>query len=194
MALLVLDLWRTKRKPTPGRPVFRKPPGRPVSWQLVLIIASVILIACSMYGAIRLETASQLNSDVQLGAQVTKSASDTALSVHVTASKVRNIGYIGIYVLGLPSTVHMADVCSRFTTLIHRGRCTDIPCAYLGNSCEHVMDGTVTPDAAGDINETLTASLITGKFQDIYVQAVVCSSEGVCQKVSQAGSRLDIHL
>lgn len=167
---------------------------RPVPLQLIFIIASVVLIGGSIYGAIRLETVSQLNSDVQLGAQITKSGNDTALSVHVTASKVKDRGYIGISVVGLPSTVAITVECGKVDVPLNGAPCSEDPCAYLRTQCERILGETVTPDAAGDINQTINDTLIAGNFQDIHVQAVLCSSGGTCQSVSQAGSRLDVHL
>ena len=184
----------TSNKRPQDQTTSKRPQDQTISMQLVFIMTSVVLIGASIYGAMRLETVSQLNSDVQLGAQITKSGNDTALTLHVTASKVKDRGYIGISVVGLPSTVDIAADCGKVYVPLNGAPCSEDPCAYLHTLCERVMGETVTPDAAGDIDEKLNDNLITGQFQDIHVQAVVCSSGGTCQSVSQAGSRLDIHL
>ena len=63
----------------------------------------------SAYGAMRLETASQRSSSAQVAA--TLNDTDSAITVHVTASKVVGGGYLWISVQGLPASPPLALAC-----------------------------------------------------------------------------------
>jgi hypothetical protein len=164
-----------------------------ISTQFVFIMASIILLATSMYGAMRLETDSQLNSAVQISASVAKDNSETTLSVHVTASKIREVGYIGINVMALPSGIPFVTLCGRIKVRQGAASCTEDPCAYL-SQCVVIFGGTVPPDPSGGVDESLSDALITGQYQDITVKASVCQTQKGCTSLGSAGSRVDLHL
>lgn len=163
--------------------------------QLVCIIASVILLATSAYGAMRLETDSQLNSSVQLSASIVQNTPGTdTLSLHVTAFKVTTVGYVGIIILGLPNGIPIIRDCEPRVVLRYNVGCSRDPCAYFYGKCRVIFGGTVPPDASGNINETLRDGIVTGKYQDISVQASVCHTLKGCSSEGSYVSRFDIHL
>lgn len=166
----------------------------PIRTQLAFIVVSIMLLASSVYGAMRLETDSQLSSGVQVGAQIVRSPAGMALSVHVTGSKIGYSGYIGVAVLGLPNGIPIVTKCKKYHPGNHSSQCTEDPCEYLRAECEVIFGQTVSPDSNGSINETLSDAFIPRKFEDIYIQTEVCSEIGVCRPVRQDGSRIDIHL
>jgi hypothetical protein len=169
------------------------PKSRTIYTQFVFIVASITLLAASIYGAMRLETDSQLNSVVQISANVAKDTSETTLSVHVTASKIREVGYIGINVMALPSGVPFMELCSTVMVPKDSASCTEDPCAYL-KKCVVIFGATVPPDPSGDVDETLSDALITGQYQDITVKASVCQTQKGCSSLGSLGSRVDLHL
>ena len=169
------------------------PKSSVIPTQFVFIMASVILLSTSMYGAMRLEADSQLNSAVQISADVAKDNFDTTLSVHVTASKIREVGYVGITVLGLPSGVPFTALCGTVRVRKNAASCTEDPCAYL-NDCVVIFGGTVPPNPSGDVDETISDALITGQYQDITVKASVCRTQEGCTSLGSACSRVDLHL
>ena len=61
------------------------------------------------------------------------------------------------------------------------------------------MDGSVAPDASGDVNDTMDIPIEPGKFQDLDIRASVCTSSacGGAAKLSKEplpteGSRVDV--
>jgi len=167
---------------------------RQIPMQLTFIIASVMLLASSSYGAMRLETDSQLSSSVQVWANIVRTSTQWTLSVHITGNRIKNTGYVGISALGLPSSVVVPTECASK----HLGRgsapCPGEPCAYLKGMCQLLMDETVPPDANGNINLTLSDGILPGSYQDVSVRAVLCSLKGFCYSVKRSGSTLDFHL
>jgi hypothetical protein len=161
--------------------------------QFVFIMASVILLATSMYGAMRLETGSQQNPAVQISANATKSGSDTALSVHVTASKLSNSNYIGVAVIGLKTGIHFQALCQKNMKPDQVALCTENPCRWL-DDCVVIFGGVFPPDATGSVDETLADTLIPGQYQDITVRGSVCAEAGSCPIPEKTVSRVDIHL
>jgi hypothetical protein len=161
---------------------------------VILLLASVILIAISAYGAMRLETDSQLSFSVQVAGSVTKNPSGTTVSVHVTAFKLKNGSWVGIRVTGLPNTFPLAVACSRIHTGPNTAPCPNDPCAYLQKSCQFVMGGTLAPDAEGDVNEVLSTPIMSDMFQQVSVQAEYCEPIVGCSPVIDSGSRLDLTL
>ena len=159
---------------------------------VILILASVIAIAISAYGAMRLETDSQLSFSVQVAGSVTMNTSDTEVSMHVTAFKLKNGSWVGIHVSGLPSTFSLAAACSRIHVPPNAASCQNDPCGYLGNSCQFVMGGTLAPDSTGNVNEVLSTPIKSGKFQHISVEAEYCVPKTGCDPVKDSGSRLDL--
>lgn len=182
----------------------RDPTTVPLS--VIFILASVIFIAISAYGAMRLETNSQRSFDAQVVAGVSMNGSGETLSIHVTASRIKNNNYIGISVRGLPPAITLPGQPHAITlaaacdivgqTPTHSATCPEDPCYWLttvGGSCQTVMAATVAPNDSGDVDETLNTPLSVGQFQDIHVQAVICShTTENCFSLSNSGSKLDI--
>jgi hypothetical protein len=171
--------------------IFKK---RVISTQFAAIMASIVLLATSLYGGMRLEADSQLNSAVQISASVAKSGADSTLSIHVTASRIREVGYIGINVMGLPSGVPFAEMCGSVYVPAHDAACTEDPCHYLVTECVVIMGATIPPDPDGDVDDTLSDALIPGAFQDITVKASVCQTQEGCGNLGSNASRVDLHL
>ncbi|HEY1821698.1 MAG TPA: hypothetical protein VGG83_17375 [Trebonia sp.] len=178
--LLVGSLWN-----------WRKPE---VSAQFIGIMASIILLATSLYGAMRLEIDSQLSSVVQISASVGKSDSGTALSVHVSASKIKQVGYVGVNATALPGGLPLATLCAGQSSKGDNASCDEDPCAYLKKNCVVILAAAIPPDPNGDVDETLSDALITGQFQEITVEASVCLTRNACGTASTDASQVDLHL
>ena len=161
--------------------------------QFVFIMASVILLATSMYGAMRLETGSQQNPSVQVSANATRSGIYTALSVHVIASKLSNSYYIGVSVVGLKTGIHFQALCQETMKPDQVLLCTENPCRWL-DDCVVIFGGVFPPDVTGSVDETLADMLIPGQYQDITVRGSVCAEVGSCPIPGKIVSRVDIHL
>ena len=212
-------------------------PPTAVPLSVIFILASVIFIAISAYGAMRLETNSQRSFDAQVVAGVSMNASGETVSAHVTASRIKNSNYIGITVKGLPRIITvsglphiktLAAVCQKVEenaagaaaaakaaakaatgeakVKAEAGAgaaaeaskdsitCMDFPCNWLPrNSCPIVMAATIAPNDNGDVDETLNTPLSVGQFQDIHVQAVICShAVNSCFPLNASGSQVDV--
>jgi hypothetical protein len=174
---------------------------------VIFILASVLFIAISAYGGMRLETDSQLSSSAQVAAGANTNSSGTTVSAHVTAYKIKDGSWVGITIWGLPSSVSITTACNKVEHYLgpNQATCQQDPCGpgpgRLGSECKIIMNGTVAPDANGDVDDTLSVPLQPGRYQDIDVRAVICSSS-MCQGVNEVtgsnkyapteGSRLDI--
>ena len=170
---------------------------------VTFILASVLFIAISTYGGMRLETDSQLSSSAQVAAGANTNSSGTMVSAHVTAYKIKDGSWVGITIWGLPSSVSITTACNKLEH--YQATCQQAPCGpgpgNLESECKIIMTGTVAPDANGDVDDTLSVPLQPGRYQDIDVRAAICSSS-TCQGVNEVtgynkyapaeGSRLDI--
>lgn len=183
---LLVSIRRLKEPTAPIRKL-KKPT---IYTQFLFIMASIILLATSLYGAMRLETDSQLNSIVQISASVGKANPEATLSIHVTASKIKEVGYVGIDVMGLPSGVPIVALCSAVKIQENHASCTEDPCAY-SDKCAMIFGATVPPDPNGDVNETLSDALVPRQYQDITVKASICQKTKGCRP---SGSQVDLHL
>jgi hypothetical protein len=168
---------------------------------VVFLLAGVTLISMSAYGAMRLETASQRSSSAQVAAALNDS--DSAITVHVTASKVVGGGYIWISVQGLPATPELAKACKGIdkNLMSDQATCEEDPCGpgRLQSRCVWLMNGSVAPDASGDVNDTMDIPIKPGQFQDLDIRASICTSSacGGTVNVGQEplpteGSRVDV--
>ncbi len=173
--------------------------------QITFIAASVVLIGTSIFGATRTETDSQLSSSIQIGSSITNSASKVIVSVHVTAVKLKDSRYLGIAVYGLPKRVNESAQCKMaYKKLKNKNSkiepyyplCKEAPCdpKFLRNLCDLVISGTVQPDAAGNVNETISNGLLRGKYKDLAIVGLVCDSGKGCNPLTKYGSRLDLHI
>jgi len=192
------DKHGTQRSGTQGSLHWLAKPAPAVSLLVTFIAASVILMGISAYGAMRLEANSQQSFDAQVAANVSMSASGATVSVHVTASKIKNNNYVGIIARGLPYGISLTTECEKVITNSHSVTCPENPCYYLprvGDSCPIVINGIATPDDSGNVDETLSAPVGVGEFQDIDVQAEICShTMRTCFPLNDNGSRVDIFL
>jgi hypothetical protein len=175
-----------------------------ISMRLTFILASVTLLAISVYGAMRLEVKSQGASSVQISANVATKTPNTTLSVHVTGFKVKAGEYVGITISGLPTSVLTETQCSaeaddpKFNMGDRNAfiaNCMQDPCQFLRGQCRVIIGAAFPPDASGNISETLSDGLVPSEFQDISVKAVVCLP-GSCTFNTGISpvSHLDIHL
>jgi hypothetical protein len=166
--------------------------------QFAGIAAAVIMLVSGVYGAMRLETASQLTSSVQLTASLARDKGGLSLTIHVAGNRIQTVGYIGVTIFGLPAGVPLASECQGRPAPEGAATCADDPCDYLVRQCLVIAGGTVPPDGSGDIRGVITDGLITGKFQDISIRARVCQTVSGCTAKGTTGtgqvSRLDIHL
>lgn len=167
---------------------------------IIFLMAGVTLIAISAYGAMRLETASQRSAAAQVAA--TLNGSGSALAVHVTASKVEAGGYIWIAVEGLPANPPIAIACAGIDSTLKpdQATCEEDPCGpqRLQASCVWLMDGSIAPDASGDVDNTVNLPIKSGEFQDLDIRASVCTSSSCggpnpsTEPIPTEGSRVDV--
>jgi hypothetical protein len=167
-----------------------------VSRATILIMASVILTAASAYGAMRLESDSQLSFTAQVGAQVSQAGSRATISVHVTASKIAKSDWLDLKVSALPRRIDTASKCSSVHPL--GPSCLSDPCfyfglrqyAYLDAKCTEIINGTLAPSATGEVDETLSSPFVQAEFQDLDVYAYICSPQS-CRAAANDDSRFD---
>jgi hypothetical protein len=167
---------------------------------VIFLMISVTLIATSAYGAMRLETASQRSSSAQVAA--TLNSSGSALTVQVTASKVEGGGYIWIAVEGLPANLPIATACAGIDSTLRpdQATCEEDPCGpqRAQARCVWLMDGSIAPDASGDVDETVNLPIQPGKYQDLDIRASVCNSFSCggpnpsTEPIPTEGSRVDL--
>lgn len=179
--------------------------GSPPSWVEqgvglidVLILASVLFTAIAAYGAIRLESKSQLSFSSQVGASFTIDGPRTTVSLDIAATKIPQTDWVFIDVYGLPVGISMASSCAGVTQPKGIAPCTTDPCLYFTRQryaslaqCAVLLNGSIVPNATGDVNETLSVPFLTANYQDIDVRAEVCSPEGCAGNLTGQNSRLD---
>lgn len=204
--LLVLGwYWLPAKRSAPAMagivtaPAKRSVPRLPLT--VVFLLAGVTLISMSAYGAMRLETASQRSSSAQVAA--TLNGTDSAVTVHVTASKVVGGGYLWISVQGLPASPPLSVACKGIDKNLQsdQATCEEDPCGRnrLQSKCDWLMDGSVAPDASGDVNNTMEIPIKPGEFQDLDIRASVCTSSACGgaatlsnESLPTEGSRVDV--
>jgi hypothetical protein len=103
-----------------------------------------------MDGAMRLETASQLRTEVQVTTSVSVSNSEKTLSVHVTAAKVQDGSWVELDIYG-----------------------TSAPGQKLPQTPDIAQAG-IGPDTNGDINDTFDVPLPQKATNSISIQATTC--------------------
>jgi hypothetical protein len=178
------------------------------SIQLVdlLIVAAVVLIGIAAYGAMRLETKSQLSFSAQVGASFSINGPIATVSVNVAAARIVQTDWIVVYVYALPAKVDLTATCAslyrNFQISKANAPCATDPCLYftqgkyatpLKTTCATLLNGTIVPNATGNVNETLSLPFLAAKYQDIDVRAEICTlSQTFCEdsKIGQ-NSRLD---
>lgn len=191
--------------------------GEPSRWHLVdkgdkgvgivdiLILASVLLTAIAAYGGIRLESKSQLSFSSQVGASFSTNGTLATVSVDIAATKMPQTDWIFVDVYAVPlKGIDLMNMCESssvpngFTPTYWLDHCITDPClgTFFGGDisiCNILLNGTIVPNATGDVDETLSVPLLTAKFQDVDVRAEVCSnSNPACEGIPTGqNSRLD---
>jgi hypothetical protein len=199
IVVLVGSLWVKAKRRSDARDGTRDD-AHGVPPTIIFLMAGVTLIAISAYGAMRLETASQRSSSAQVAANLNGSGS--ALTVHVTASKVQGGGYVWIAVEGLPANPPIATACAGIDSTLsaNQATCEEDPCGphRLQANCVWLMDGSIAPDASGDVNNTVILPIRSGEFQDVDIRASVCTSSSCggpnlsTEPIPTEGSRVDV--
>jgi hypothetical protein len=121
-----------------------------VHLKVLLITASVMLLATSVDAGLRLETQSQLHTTVQVAASVAESGSVATLTLHMTAAKVTNDSSVRFEVGGIDSDG------SQQTML------------------KSIASGDMDPDVNGDVDNTLEILLVPGSFDSISIMTATC--------------------
>jgi hypothetical protein len=197
-----------KNETTPGVRQERQDKSGPPTVRLtvILIMVSVILIAISAYGAMRIETDSQLSFSAQVGASFSTNGRFATVSVNVAATKIPQADWVFIDVYAVPVGTKLMNMCESAVAAIAVGpnntvdHCMTDPCVgqYFGNPnhpriCEVLLNGSIVPNATGNVDETLKAPFLTAKYRDVDVRAEVCSlNNNVCEgSLIGQNSRLD---
>jgi hypothetical protein len=134
--------------------------------QLICILASVVLLATSVYGAILLGSQSLRPPSVQISANIISKTPHTTIAIHVTAFNISMNSHVEITTLG---------------------------CIYL-SQCEQIFSATVPGDASGSIDRTMIDGLILDDYQDISVGGKVCESAKSCVTSDRYVVHLNIRL
>lgn len=175
----------------------------PVDLVDVLILASVVLIAIAAYGAMRLETKSQLSFSSQVGASFTIDGSLATARIDIAATKIPQSDWVFVDVYAVPTETKLANVCAllykRFIIPSTSAPCMSDPCLYFSRSqyqdlakCAILSNGSIVPNAAGDVDETLSVPFLAAEYQDVDIRAEVCSlNEGCAGSPIGQNSRLD---
>ncbi len=183
-----------------GNPTDGGGPASSVHWKVpvILVLASVMLIAIAAYGAMRLETKSQLSFASQVGATFSINGSLATASVNIAATKIAQSDWVFVDVYAVPITINLASACESVTAPKGAASCTTDPCLYFTQKkyvgpgeCASLLNGTVVPSATGDVNEKLSVPFPAAKYQDVDVRAEVCSQEACEGNPTGQNSRLD---
>ena len=153
---------------------------------VIFILSSVIFIAISAYGGMRLETRSQLSFSSQVGAIFSMNGSLATVQVDITAAKIPQSDWVFLDVYALPVQPALSSVCGllhqEFTINPGSAPCTTDPCLYFSQSkyqqiakCTVLSNGSIVPNAAGDVDETVTVPFTAAEYQYVDVRAEVCS-------------------
>ena len=200
-------------------------PALRIPLTVVLILTSVMFIAITAYGGMRLESESQLSFSSQVGSTFSVNGSRATVSTHVTATKLAQNDWVFVDVYGVPAGTPLKRICVRYVVpvevskevALHKSKkkaslvkyyteyytnhCITDPCIYLAgnesnwpNVCDVILNGSIDPDAAGDVDQTLSVPFKMTLYEDVDVRAEVCvpGPNEVCEG-SAAGqnSRLD---
>jgi hypothetical protein len=172
---------------------------------LLLILSSVILIAMSAYGGMRLETKSQLSFSSQVGATFSVAGRLATVRVDITAARIPQNDWVFVDAYALRAGVDLGRTCA----LLHKdfpeiprndAPCITDPCLYFSREqyegiarCAVLSNGSIVPDATGNVDETLSFPFVAADYQDVDVRAEVCSiTHDFCEGSSIGqNSRLD---
>jgi phosphate/sulfate permease len=186
---------RFRRKPRVPSRWPRVPSRRPrVNVQAMCILASVALLAISIYGAMRLEAYSQGHASIQISASVAKKSGKVTLDTHVAASKLTNDSRVSVTVEGLSKGVHVAAWCRNHEEEKFYVTCVEQPCRYLRHRCHLIFGAFLPPDANGALSYTLKDRVVPHRYQDVWVKAQAEETDGNGIRHTNTESFLDIHL
>lgn len=202
-----------------GKLWLRSATQRKVDLINILIVASVLLTGIATYGAMRLESKSQLSFSSQVGASFSVDGPIATVSVDIAASKLPQNDWVFVDVYAVPVGIKLAHICSKSYVIsmyvpkntknertpenaaAFIAHCTTDPCIYFAgqnygwpNACNVLLNGTIDPDAAGDVDKTLSVPFRMAKYEDIDVRAAVCQpnpNEACVGSSSGQNSRLD---
>lgn len=193
-------------------------PALRVPLTVVFILASVMFIAISAYGGMRLESKSQLSFSSQAGATFSVNGSLATVSVDITATKIAQNDYVFVNVYAVPAGTPLASMCAKYVVPtqvrdyrseqaaplveFYTNHCIADPCLYFfpgndnswPNVCNVILTGSINPNAAGDVDETLSVPFKIALYEDVDVRPEVCPTnphEGCEGSVSGENSRLD---
>ena len=185
---------------------------------VVFVLASVIFIAISAYGGMRLETKSQLSFTSQVGATFSVNGSLATVSVDVAATRLAQDDWVFVDVYAVPAGTQLASMCAKYVipanvynyrsegeasaVQYYTNHCITDPCLYFfpgnnygwPNECRVILSGSIDPNAAGDVDETLSVPFRITLYEDVDVRPEVCQpnpNEGCRGSVGGQNSRLD---
>lgn len=162
--------------------LIRRPANPHISLQLTLLIASAVLISSATSTFIRIEAKNQaVTSLPQLEAATQSNGGEGAVSLKISAAKLRDTEWIYFTILGVPRGI---DYESQH------------PCVEEEEKCEYVADGDINPDPVGDIEKNLKIPFSPLEYQHLEIRAGMCESGekgGECTFGSK-GTSVDIRI
>jgi len=187
------------------------------SLQLAVLIVAVFLTATATYGAMRIETRSQLTHSVEVGSVIKSDGTNLSISLTIHASKLPSADYVGYTVLGLPSSVALKGECTTANTRmdkawsnqshyqkmhrlavtpfpVNEAPCSADPCDFYqydpALACATISGGTISPNATGGVDEQLEVPLKEDQYQIVDVRSRYCLPTG-CLSTNSGGTRQD---
>lgn len=155
-----------------------------VSAQGLLVFAAVALTATATYGALRAETVSQLqNTSIQLSATVNETGRTAAMVLSIDASKMQMGDRVNVLVTGLRRREDIVSFC-------HNARdkgnlpCSWAPCftrsfyrhyLHLPDGCDAISSGIYQPNAAGNVQQTMTIPVSDARYQGLELIGDECT-------------------
>jgi hypothetical protein len=189
-----------------------------ISLVVVFILTSVMFIAISAYGGMRLESKSQLSFSSQVGSTFSVNGSFATVSAHVTATKLAQNDWVFVDVYAVPAGTPLTSMCANYVVPVvvpnygsekaipligsYTNHCITDPCVYFipGNRynwpdvCNVLLSGSIDPNAAGDVDQTLSVPFKMASYEDVDIRAEVCQpnpNEGCESSATGQNSRLD---
>jgi hypothetical protein len=171
--------------------------------QCLLLGAAVMLTSTAAYGALRLETISQAATVAEISDSLRMSGQNDILAISLSASKLSTKEWLGINVIAVPRSWHIASLCRdpRAQQIQVDATCAQNPCYYfsaaLNKSCIELSEDIISPDASGGVRRTIEIPFSAAKFQHVQITANSCEPletdvpNGTCEPIG-AASRLDI--
>ncbi len=144
----------------------------------LLIVVSVVMLGIALFAALRVESGSQQNANVQIVASDSASGADADLTMMITVSRLSQGDYVQVFVCGTTRLSNPPSGCDQQQIAPAPKAASAASCTDSSANCHMIAIWNVRPDLSGSVEQTVKFPISSATYGRVFGSANLCKLSG----------------